>query len=615
MFAQPQRPDIDIDRVSEALAPFSKVMSELVVQRMEQTGRAQQQRGRDWALEQVALGRQEIKEIRAGTRMESESAWFRYGAEEQFGRIAAGRYIAGFQDALGRSQIAQGWDHEQFMQFLGEYRNEFLANAGVQSEAFRAGFEAGTGNFEEKAIAGFGQMASDNLQREVEMQSRLEIQSHLDNRFLGVGDTGVEAIMAAVQDTAAAIEHTMDRLYNVFGRDWVYINDLVAEQLALRARADLDTAVLDLAGFIETSPGQNLTAHTRLTPLFENTRRWIINERANQNSTRDAAELEDMKTRVLTDMFRDIFTSGRNVDSAKHIANLAALQAMGVTGLDSWITDFDTKVAGMFQGVQPLDNPPAVTAYILEMHENENFDFGQVVRAMDPTQEGGAQISQSDFDTLHGHWTALDNFRKGGGDSVTQRTWEQISRYEKVLLQLFTKNEGMARLVPEGQQVYADWAITQYRLETYDAMGRPTGEDDEGGELWRIRNDRNAVEDWLYQRAVQWRNSVAGFAQELERIPEGALGLSRDSANRWYRGIEIITSRTPRQPGDWIPSSREITQQLFVILYPNATPAERMERYNEDFGEDKDGSVTLNMLRMRLGVPSQFVPSAATRER
>jgi hypothetical protein len=40
-----------------------------------------------------------------------------------------------------------------------------------------------------------------------------------------------------------------------------------------------------------------------------------------------------------------------------------------------------------------------------------------------------------------------------------------------------------------------------------------------------------------------------------------------------------------------------------------------MERYNEDFGEDKDGSVTLNMLRMRLGVPSQFVPSAATRER
>ncbi len=272
---QPQAAPVDtfvragvnpLQQLAEGLAAVAPAGRDLAMLLQERESKAEFEAGRQTVegLREEAASYQDA--IKKGLIDPSESPWFRRGAEEQFGRLAADSF--GSQLAHNALlELQDSTDPEDFEKFAAEQRSAFFETLGEDGEgaAFLAGFSPRADAHFQNARNSFNAQAGARLVAQVNQQT---YQEHMNTIQQGIDlELDLEVI-------AEGINLTNDRGFatGLAGRA---ANELSIQAVVDAAESIGDERVLDLLQHVRGGPGGTLENHSKAQQLVEAARARI----------------------------------------------------------------------------------------------------------------------------------------------------------------------------------------------------------------------------------------------------------------------------------------------------------------------------------------------------
>lgn len=287
----------DLNQVARALAEVAPALGRFSDQLATEQQQSDTLKGQQTARDLAASGKSYAQAIKEGKISPSESPWFRYGAQEQFGRVSASRFSAALNTAILSGPLKDSTDPADFDKFLGDFRANWLKeNVGESTQAFNVGF-ADSDQDIESARKAFAQIAGKNLESKV-----LDDAYELQRRTIENNGTDLDA-------TAKAIKAANDERYALNPNSGREINRTTVKAVIDAARKANDPSILQLLDKIPGGPrGSKLSDISEFADQIADADAQIRSER-NQRYNFDEKLAKKQKAQDVAQVYTDLSTA------------------------------------------------------------------------------------------------------------------------------------------------------------------------------------------------------------------------------------------------------------------------------------------------------------------
>jgi hypothetical protein len=284
----------DLNQIARALSEVAPALGRFSDQLAQEKQQSDTLKGQQLARDLSASGKSYAQAIKEGKISPSESPWFRYGAQEQFGRVSASRFSAALNTAILSGPLKDSTDPADFDKFLGDFRSNWLKeNVGEATRAFNVGF-ADSDQDIESARKAFAQIAGKNLESKV-----LDDAYELQRRTIGNNGTDLDA-------TAKAIKAANDERYALNPNSGREINRTTVKAVIDAARKANDPSILQLLDKIPGGPrGSKLSDIAEFADQIADADAQIRSER-NQRYSFEAKQAKQQQSKDVAQTYTDL---------------------------------------------------------------------------------------------------------------------------------------------------------------------------------------------------------------------------------------------------------------------------------------------------------------------
>jgi hypothetical protein len=232
-------------KTASALSRFSEEATQLGILLGKREAEADVRAGRLAAEEIQGDAKSYEEAIRKGIISPDQSPWFRQGAREQFGRLAADEFGRALQVNLldPNHPLGSGTNPEDFDNLVNDARADFLAQFEDRDGAFDAGFTAKVDSYIAAAASQFVQSAGGRL-----------IDAAKENTYLEARNAVAQAYMddADPLEAGAILTRQLD-LAHATGLGRV-AGDMMRDAIIDYAEEQVDPSILNVMRHIQTGP-------------------------------------------------------------------------------------------------------------------------------------------------------------------------------------------------------------------------------------------------------------------------------------------------------------------------------------------------------------------------
>jgi hypothetical protein len=380
--------DSQLGQLASALGTVSPEVAEFGVQMGKRKGERDKAAGEQKARELYESGKSYREAIRDGLITPDQSPWFRQGAEEQMGKLAAENFNSDMIVAFAKSEYAESYEPEDFDKFAQGYMKTWAAEnlPDTRTQAFNTGFSSVDG-YVAGARESFAKRAGENL-----------IKYNRDSFGASVYKSlaRIQSIQGTPADMAAEVQNALD-LQVAQGLNPRVANEIAAEAIIRIANETKNPSIMQaVMSQIKAGP-TSLYDRPTVGLMVRQAEENIYNRRMQEDTAERMRRQE--ANRVATDGVLSAavaaMRSNVNVDLDPFIAQLQTLGSPESTTAS--LVNLKRTMAGeKFAGDQGIANE--LLAYTVTVDDASDANY--VTRITAANALNARRINQQDFNNI-----------------------------------------------------------------------------------------------------------------------------------------------------------------------------------------------------------------------